>query len=136
MRYLTEFNLYAVSINRADNLVIIKRKVPCGTDNQGTYFVLSKATHVWGAGTWQHFSATIQTNADGSVTIKVYDDDTNTLMTQGTDAGGTNPNWSTGCATQGHYATAQYPPITNAGGVGVRGDYDSFNFDDFTVASF
>jgi hypothetical protein len=79
---------------------------------------------------------TIQTNGNGTVTLKVYDDDTNTLITQGTDSGGTNPNWTAGCVTQGHYTTAQYPPITGAGSVGVRGDFDNFNFDDFTVTSF
>jgi hypothetical protein len=136
MRYQTQYDLYYVSINRADNQVVIKRKVPCGTDNQGTYFVLAQATHAWTVGTWQHFSMTIQTNGDGSVTLKVYDDDTHTLITQGTDSGGTNQNWSSGCTTQGHYSTAQYPPITAAGAVGVRGDFDNFNFDDFTVTSF
>jgi hypothetical protein len=136
MRYQTQYDLYYVSINRADNQVVIKRKVPCGTDNSGTYFVLAQATHAWTAGAWQHFSMTIQTNGDGSVTLKAYDDDTGALITQGTDSGGTNPNWSAGCTTPGHYTTAQYPPITAAGAVGVRGDYDNFNFDDFTVASF
>jgi len=136
MRYQTQYDLYYVSINRADNQVVIKRKVPCGPDNQGTYFVLAQATHAWTVGTWQHFSMTIQTNGDGTVTLKVYDDDTNTLITQGTDSGGTNPNWTVGCTTQGHYVTAQYPAITAAGSVGVRGDFDNFNFDDFIVTSF
>ncbi|PYS84207.1 MAG: hypothetical protein DMF67_05930 [Acidobacteria bacterium] len=116
--------------------MVIKRKVPCGTDNSGTYFVLAQAAHAWTVGAWQHFSMTIQTNGDGSVTLKVYDDDTGALITQGTDSGGTNANWSAGCTTPGHYLTAQYPPLTNAGAVGVRGDYDNFNFDDFTVTSF
>ncbi|HVG37775.1 MAG TPA: hypothetical protein VM870_00725 [Pyrinomonadaceae bacterium] len=135
-RYRTQYDLYYVSVNRADNQVVIKRKVPCGTDNQGTYFVLAQAAHAWTAGTWQHFSMVIQTNGNGSVTLKVYDDDTGALITQGTDSGGTNPNWSAGCATQGHYSTAQYPPINAAGAVGVRGDFDDFNFDNFTVTAF
>jgi hypothetical protein len=79
---------------------------------------------------------TIQTNGNGTVTLKVYDDDTNTLITQGVDSGGTNPNWTSGCTAPGRYATAQYPPITAAGSVGVRGDFDNFNFDNFTVTSF
>ena len=138
LRHLSQYDLYYVSINRADNLVVIKRKVPCGSDNQGRYFVLAQATHAWTVGTWQHFSMTIQTNGDGSVTLKLYDDDSNpnTPIVQGTDAGGTNPSWSSGCTTPGHYPTAQYPPITAAGSVGVRSDFDNFNFDDFTVTSF
>lgn len=136
LRYQTQYDLYYVSINRADNQVVVKRKVPCGPDNQGTYFVLAQAAHSWAAGTWQHFSMTVQTNGNGSVTLKVYDDDTGALITQGTDSGGTNSNWSSGCTTPGRYPTAQYTPLANAGSVGVRGDYDNFNFDDFTVASF
>lgn len=142
LRYLSQYDLYAASINRADNTVVLKRKVPCGTDNDGTYFVLKQngipasVTHAWAAGVWQHFSVTIQTNADGSVTLKVYDDDTNTLVTQGTDAGGSNTGWGLGCATPGHYPTAQYPPITAAGSVGLRGDFDNFNVDDFSVTAF
>src|SRR5262249_48904427 len=79
LRYQSQFDLYYVSINRADNTAVIKRKVPCGSDNQGTYFVLSQGSvsssvsHVWTPGVWQHYSITIQTNADGSVTIKAYD---------------------------------------------------------------
>ena len=136
LRYQSQFDLYYVSINRADNLVVIKRKVPCGSDNQGTYFTLGQATHAWTVGTWQHLSMTIQTNGNGTVTLKVYDDDTNTLITQGVDSGGTNPNWTSGCTAPGRYATAQYPPITAAGSVGLRGDFDNFNFDNFTVTSF
>lgn len=136
LRHQTQYDLYYVSLNRADNKVIIKRKVPCGTDNEGIYFELAQAAHAWTTGTWQHFSMTVQTNGDGSVTLKVYDDDTGTLITQGTDTGGTNANWSSGCATPGRYPTAQYPPLVNAGAVGVRGDYDDFNLDDFTVTSF
>ena len=70
MRYQTQYDLYYVSINRADNQVVIKRKVPCGPDNQGTYIVLSQATHAWTVGSWQHFSMTIQTNADGNMPLE------------------------------------------------------------------
>jgi phage replication-related protein YjqB (UPF0714/DUF867 family) len=139
LRHLTQYDLYAVSLNRADNKVAIKRKVPCGNENGGFYSDLTATvTHAWSVGTWQHYSVTIQTNSNGSVTIKVYDDDSNpnAPFLQATDAGGTNPSWTPGCATPGNYPTAQYPPITAAGSVGVRGDFDNFNFDDFRVYSF
>jgi len=139
LRYLTQYDLYAVSLNRADNEVIIKRKVPCGNDNDGFYKDLTAAiTHAWSVGTWQHYSVTIQSNSDGTVTIKVYDDDIdpNTPFLQATDTGGTNPSWTSGCTTPGRYPTAQYPPITAGGSVGVRGDFDNFNFDAFKVTSF
>jgi phage replication-related protein YjqB (UPF0714/DUF867 family) len=144
LRHLTQYDLYYVSLNRADNKVVIKRKVPCGTENGGTYFVLKQngipaiVTRAWSAGVWQHFSATIQTNSNGSVTIKVYDDDSdpNTPFLQATDGGGTNTGWSSVCGTPGSYPTSQYPPLTAAGSVGVRGDFDNFNVDDMRVSSF
>ena len=139
LRHLTQYDLYAVSLNRADNKVVIKRKVPCGNENGGFYKELATpVTHAWSVGTWQHYSMTIQTNSNGSVTIKVYDDDIdpNSPFLQATDAGGTNPQWTSGCTTPGSYPSAQYPPITAAGSVGVRGDFDDFNFDDFRIFSF
>jgi hypothetical protein len=101
--------------------------------------VPATVTHAWSAGVLQHFSATIQTNSNGSVTIKVYDDDSdpNTPFLQATDGGGgPNTGWSSGCDTPGSYPSSQYPPLTAAGSVGVRGDFDNFNVDDFKVTSF
>ena len=109
-----------------------------GALKSGYYRDLAEVTHAWSVGTWQHFSATIQTNSDGTVTIKVYDDDSNpnTPILVATDAGNTNPEWTSACTTPGHYPTSHYPPLTAAGSVGVRGDFDNFNFDDFRVSSF
>lgn len=139
LRHLTQYDLYYVSIIRADNKVVIKRKVPCGDDNDGFYKELvPSVTHAWTAGTWRHFSVTVQTNSNGSVTIKVYDDDSdpNSPFLQATDGGSNNTQWSSGCDTPGSYPTSQYPPLTAAGSVGVRGDFDDFNIDDFKVSSF
>lgn len=138
LRHLTQYNLYAVSLVRADNTVVIKRKVPCGGDNRGFYQDLNQITHPWSVGTWRHYSLTIQTNSDGSVTIKVYDDDSNpnTPFLEAIDGGNINPEWTSGCSTPGSYPTSQYPPLTSAGSVGVRGDFDNFSFDDFKVSSF
>ena len=139
LRHLTQYDLYYVSVIRADNKVVIKRKVPCGNDNDGFYKELAPpVTHAWTAGTWRHYSVTIQTNSNGSVTIKVYDDDINpnSPFLQATDGGSNNTEWSLGCDTPGSYPTSQYPPLTAAGSVGVRGDFDDFNIDDFKVSSF
>lgn len=135
LRYQSQYDLYYASVNRADGQVVLKRKVPCGDDNSGTYFVLGSAKYDWKASQWGHYSATVENNSDGSVTIKVYDDDKSTTVpiVTGVDKGGTNPNWSSGCSTPGKYSSSKYPPITAAGAVGVRGDYADFNFDDFTV---
>lgn len=136
LRYQNEFNLYYVSVNRADGDVVIKRKVPCGSDNSGTYFVLGDyVKHDFRTDSWNTYTATVQTNHDGSVTIKLYDDSYSTTkpIDVGTDRGGTNPNWSASCKTHEHYASAAYQPITAAGAVGVRGDYANFEFTNFKV---
>lgn len=137
LRYQSEFNLYYASIQRADGKVVIKRKVPCGSDNSGRYFDLSSyVPHNWQVGTWERYSVSIETNDNGSVTIKLYDDDVdpNNPVVTGTDSGGTNPSWSAGCSTPGQYGSAAYTPITAAGAVGVRGDFANFNIDNFAVS--
>jgi hypothetical protein len=138
LRYQNEFNLYYASIQRADGKVVIKRKVPCGSDNSGTYFELSSyVPHDWSVTNWKHYSATVATNTDGSVTIQLFDDDQSTTVpiVTGTDKGGTNPNWRSSCTTPGHYASSAYTPITQAGAVGIRGDFANFNFDQFVVSA-
>jgi hypothetical protein len=138
LRYVNQYNLYYASIQRADGKVVIKRKVPCGSDNSGTYFEMSSyIPHDWSIGNWKHYSASIGTNADGSVTVKLYDDDQSTTVpvATGIDKGGSNSSWSSNCTTEGHYPGAAYTPITQAGGVGMRGDFANFNVDNFTVTT-
>jgi hypothetical protein len=139
LRYQSEYNLYYASVNRADGQVVIKRKVPCGSDNDGTYFVLGTyVPHAFKPNAWNHYRASIQTNADNSVTIKLYDTDASaqTPVVTGTDRGGTNPNWNSRCSTPGKYGSANYSPITDPGGVGIRGDFSNFVFRDLTVSTF
>jgi hypothetical protein len=138
LRYQNQFNLYYVSVNRADGKVVIKRKVPCGTDNSGAYFVLGQyVPHDFDTGAWSSYATTVETNRDGSVTIKLYDNRySRTLPVDvATDHGGTNPNWSPRCRTQGRYPSAAYTPITAPGAVGIRGDYANFEFADFRVSA-
>jgi hypothetical protein len=137
LRYQNEYNLYYASVNRADGQVVIKRKVPCGNDNDGTYFVLgSYVPHDFHANQWSRYDVTVQTNFDRSVTIKLYDTDVSRTVpvTTGTDRGGINPHWSATCNTPGRYNSSRYNPITSAGGIGIRGDYASFMFRDLTVS--
>lgn len=137
--YQNEYNLYYASINRADGNVVIKRKVPCGNDNSGTYFVLSSfVKHPTTPYRWHNYTASAKTNADGSVTINIYDIDqsvTQPIVT-GTDRGGTNPNWSPSCSTPGHYSSADYPPLNKGGAIGIRGDFDNFFFTEPKVTTF
>jgi hypothetical protein len=116
LHYQSEYKLYYASFNRRDGHIVIKKKCEGGTENGGTYYELGQGElsgYPIPFGVWQHVAATIQDNADGSVTITMYRNGTQLLSA--TDTG-------VGCA-----------PITAAGSVGVRGDNDNFNFDNFTV---
>lgn len=116
LRYQSETNLYYASINRRDETAVIKKKVTGGPDNGGTYYELtSYVSHPVAYNTWQQIKATIKTNADGSVTIRLYSGDQ--LVVEGIDKG------------------IGGPPITKPGATGLRGDNDNFLFDDFTVTS-
>jgi hypothetical protein len=116
LHYQSEYNLYYASFNRRDGRIVIKKKCLGGSENGGTYYELGQgevAGYGIPFGVWQHLAASIQDNSDGSVTIAMYRGGTKLLSA--TDTG-------LGCA-----------PITAPGGVGIRGDNDNFNFDNFTV---
>lgn len=118
LHYQSEFNLYYASFERRDGRIVIKKKCVGGTENGGTYYELGVgevAGHPIPFGVWQHLAARIQDNPGGTVTITMYSEGVQLLSA--TDGG-------VGCA-----------PITTPGGVGVRGDNDDFNFDNFLVAA-
>jgi hypothetical protein len=117
LRYLDETRLYAVTIGRRDGIAVIKKKIPGGISNGGTYYNVSSEARVpIPFGTWRTVEASAQNNADGSVTLKLLVN--GTLVAQGVDrnVGGAAP-WRA------------------AGRVGVRGDNCQFLFDDLTVSS-
>ncbi len=118
LHYQSEYKLYYASFNRRDGRIVIKKKCEGGSENGGTYYELG-AGELTGypipLGTWQHLAASIHDNPDGSVTITMWRDGSKLLAA--TDNG-------LGCA-----------PIAAAGSVGVRGDNDDFNIDNFIVTA-
>jgi|GEM_PF-3763320 len=118
LRYQSEYNLYYASFNRRDGHIVIKKKCAGGSENGGTYYELGVG-ELSGFpipfGVWQHLAARVHNNADGSVTITMWRDGAQLLSA--TDNG-------VGCA-----------PIRAPGSVGVRGDNDDFNIDNFVVTS-
>lgn len=115
LRYQTQYSLYYASINRRDNTSVLKKKVPGGDENGGTYYVLgSSASHTVPYGAWQNVEARIRTKSNGSVTIQLFADGTPVVSATDSGVGG--------------------PPITSAGKVGIRGDNCNFDVDDFTVS--
>lgn len=117
LRYRSEYELYYASINRRDNTVIIKKKVPGGPSNGGTYYNLSPlASNPVPYNRWQQIMATVRDNPDGSVTIALYSE--GRLLVQAVDDG------SLGGA-----------PLRGSGKVGIRGDNANLKFDDFRVTA-
>ncbi len=117
LRYQSDESLYYASVNRRDGALAIKKKVPGGSSNGGTYYTLaSKGTGSYPIqfNTWQNIKTSIRTNTDGTVTIQIFSNDR--LLLSYID------NGSVGGA-----------PIINPGKVGIRGDNAEFYFDDFAV---
>ncbi len=115
LRYQNEQSLYYASVDRRDGTTAIKKKVPGGPSNGGTYYLLGSGRHVVPFGAWDHVRATIADNADGSVAIKL-------------SVGGKVVASAVDRGTGG-------PPITHAGKVGIRGDNAQFNVDAFSVTA-
>lgn len=116
LRYQSETELYAVSVNRRDGTVVIKKKCAGGPSNGGSYYTLGKPVknEPIPFGVWQHVAATVRNNADGSVSIALARD--GHLLASATDTG-------IGCA-----------PILAPGAIGIRGDNDDFSVDNLSVA--
>lgn len=114
-RYVSQYYLYVVSINRRDNTAVIKKKVPGGPSNGGTYYNIS-AYRSFAIPYNQRQSVRVITedNADGSVSIQAYIN--GVLVVGGVDTG------AVGGA-----------PIRRAGKIGLRGDNTEFKVDDFTI---
>ena len=117
LRYRSEAELYYASINRRDNKVVIKKKVPPGSSNGGTYYELSPyISHSVPYNVWQQVKATVQNNQNGSVTIKLYAN--NVLLVSATDDGSVGG-----------------PPIRDSGPIGIRGDNANLKFDNLLVSA-
>ncbi len=115
LRYQNEESLYYASVNRRDNTTVIKKKVPGGPSNNGTYYDLtSYVPNSVPYGAWQSVAASIKTNRDSSVTIEVFSQ--GQKIVSATDNG-----------------TIGGPPITFSGKVGIRGDNAEFRFKNFVV---
>jgi hypothetical protein len=109
LRYQSEENLYAVTLNRRDGTMVVKKKIPGGPSNGGTYFTLTPTVaYAVPRGSWQTFVATIRTQSNGSVKIEVKNGDGKILLSAVDD---------------GRLGGA---PIVKSGRVGVRGDNTSF----------
>jgi hypothetical protein len=108
VRYRSDRELYAVSLDRRDGTITIKKKCEGGPDNGGTYYDLNG--YQGGApipfGAWQDIRVGVRDQPDGSVRITASRDG---LHMEAVDSG-------IGCA-----------PLRR-GGVGIRGDNAEMRF--------
>jgi hypothetical protein len=114
VRYQSEYQLYAVTVNRRDGRLVIKKKTPGGPSNGGTYFTLAQAQYRVPFGATQHVRVVARNVANGSVMLALAIDGRTLIQTL--DAG-----------------TIGGAPIVNPGRVGIRGDNSEFYFDAFKV---
>jgi hypothetical protein len=114
VRYKSDRELYAVSVDRRDGTMVVKKKCVGGDENGGTYYELDRP--VVDApipfGQWQQVDVSVRDLPDGSVSISASRDG---RMFEAVDHG-------VGCA-----------PLRGEGGVGIRGDNADLRFDDIRV---
>lgn len=114
LRYRSESELYVVTVNRRDDEVVAKKKLPGGPANGGTYVVIGQpATYRWRTGVVQRVRAAVRTVSRGRVLITLQVDGRTLLHVVDAGTGGA--------------------PLLRAGRVGLRGDNDEFLFDDFAA---
>ena len=116
LRYVSEYELYAVTVNRRDNIVVIKKKMPGGRSNGGTYYELGSAPYTARINAPVHVAASIQTQHDASVILRLTIDDKTVLRVRDDGRIGS-------------------PPILGRGRVGLRGDNCEFYVRNFRVTA-
>jgi len=112
VRYQDEAELYAVSIVRRDGQVAIKRKLPGGPSNGGTYVTLAITPAEVSLGQWHDVTIVMDGEAD-TVTIELWID--GALVASAQDTG------------------QEGRPIVEPGRVGIRADNLELAFDDLVV---
>jgi hypothetical protein len=115
IRYQSQYALYYVSVGRWDGNIVIKKKVPGGPDNGGTYYELTDYIHrpdLTTANTAHHVVITTQDDSKGYVHITLTENGQTIASAVDNGVGG---------------------PVYHSGADGIRGDYTEFEFDNFTV---
>jgi hypothetical protein len=113
LRYQSPQLLYVISVDRRDGRLVIKKKVPGGPSDGGTYYTLGTADGTAAAGRWEQVKVSA-TNSGANVVLRAWLDGKNVLTATDDGIGDT-------------------APISQPGRVGLRGDYTEFMFRSFTV---
>jgi hypothetical protein len=114
LRYRSPAELYAVTVNRRDGEVVVKKKLPGGPVAGGRYVTIGEPAHYdWTPGRVQRVRAAVRTVSGGRVLLTLQVDGRELLHAVDDGAGGR--------------------PLLRGGRVGLRGDNDEFLFDDFAA---
>ncbi|HEX5996409.1 MAG TPA: hypothetical protein VFY84_14805 [Jiangellales bacterium] len=113
LRWQSQYHFYAVSLNRRDDTIVIKKKLPGGPVNGGEYETLGKVAYRVPRDVWQSFEVRIDNAEPDAVVISV--------------AAGVTPVLTV--VDNGPHG----PVIDVAGAVGLRGDNCEFEFRQFRV---
>jgi len=116
LRYVSEYELYAVTVNRRDNVVVLKKKMPGGPSNGGTYYEWQTVPYTARINAPVHVEASIQTQLDASVILRLTIDGKVVLRVRDDGRVGS-------------------PPILGKGRVGLRGDNCEFYVRNFKVTA-
>lgn len=107
LRWRSPAETYYASVDRRDGFAVIKKKVPGGPSNGGTYFQLGRrAVHLVPLRAWEHMEARVRNGPRGSVVIRVLVN--GRLLLRAVDRG------------------QHGRPLSLPGRVGIRGDNDEF----------
>jgi hypothetical protein len=113
IRYQDEASLYYVSVLRRDGAIVVKKKVPDGPSNDGTYHTLAERADAGATvGTWHHVRITVTDDSTGFARITVEIDGEPALDAVDDGVGG--------------------PPI-RFGRTGLRGDNAEFFIRNFAI---
>ncbi|OLT32009.1 hypothetical protein BJF79_36535 [Actinomadura sp. CNU-125] len=107
LRHKDETELYVASLNRRDGLLVIKKKLTGGSENEGRYFTLAQVRHSYAFGKWQRFEVRVSGTSPVVITVA----QSGRELLRAVDDGRRHDR-----------------PITRAGSVGVRGDRCEFEF--------
>jgi hypothetical protein len=122
-RYQSEYALYAITVNRWDGVLAIKKKVPveqaqCNNpSNDGCYYDLTPQVinqKLTQSNVWHHADVTVVDDSNGIPHIKLYLDGNLVLQAEDDNVGGA---------------------VYHTGAAGVRGDNTEFYFKNFIIKS-
>lgn len=113
LRWQSQYHFYAVSLNRRDDKIVVKKKLPGGPVNGGEYETLGQVAYRVPDDVWQSFEVRIENTEQYEVVISVVAEGEQVLTVVDNNTHG--------------------PVIDVAGAVGLRGDNCEFEFRQFRV---